>query len=153
MVKSTFTYWPVLVCTLSQDISIGDVDAIEAVTLEAFAKREKHVLIFDGRRVQTRPDALVRQKMAKFTNDTRDESKLWTLGTAIVVESALLRSVITAVHWVSPPSVPVEAVSTFDAAIDRARAWLQPAMLSIGVDAAAALRQYGVQTASGGPES
>lgn len=147
MVTSTFDHWPVLVFTISGEVSAADVDAIIATTTDAFARRGKHVNIFDCRRVIARPDALIRQKMAKFTNDSRDNSKAWTLGTAIIVESAILRGVLTAIHWVAPPSVPVEAVGTFEQAIDHARSWLQTVNLSLSVDATVALKKHGIHTA------
>ena len=147
MVTSTFAHWPVLVFTLWGEVTKADVDALEATTSEAFARREKHVNIFDCLGVAARPDALIRQQMEKFTNDTRADSKLWTLGTAIVIGSPVLRGVITAVHWVAPPSVPAEAVGTFEQAIDHARSWLQTGSLSLSADATTALRQYGIKTA------
>jgi hypothetical protein len=85
--------------------------------------------IFDGTRVTARPSALVRKSLADYTRDSGPRSKLWAVGTAIVVPNALLRGVMTAIHRLSPPKISVEALATYDEAVG----WCHAKLAAAGV--------------------
>ncbi len=123
-VEFTLAYWPVALATLHGSLGAEEVEQMAKGFDEAFGRKSTHVNIIDARGVRERPDALVRQKMADFVARTRDESKRWSLGTVIVVNNALLRSAITAIHWIAPASIPVVAAATLEEAVEQCSKWL-----------------------------
>jgi hypothetical protein len=59
-----------------------------------------------------------------MTKDS-DKKKPYLLGCAMVLTSSLMRGVLTALKWLSPPPIPVETFGTREAAETWARAQLQ----------------------------
>jgi hypothetical protein len=47
----------------------------------------------------------------------------------VIVESPILRSVMTARHGVAKPTIPIQTVGTFQEAIEATRSWLNGARL------------------------
>ena len=124
LVEFSLAFWPVVLMTLNGSLSADDVDEMSKGFDEAFGRKSTHVNIIDARGVHDRPDALVRKKMAELVARTGEESKRWSLGTVIVVDNALLRSAITAIHWIAPASVPVVAAATLEEAVEQCSKWL-----------------------------
>ena len=120
--------------TLNGSLSADDVDEMSKGFDEAFGRKSTHVNIIDARGVHDRPDALVRKKMAELVARTGEESKRWSLGTVIVVDNALLRSAITAIHWIAPASVPVVAAATLDEAVEQCAKWLAAKKVTFNSD-------------------
>jgi hypothetical protein len=141
LVEVTFTHWPVFLLTLSGTLSAEDAEAIGNHFDQALNRKERHVNIIDCRGVRERPNAIVRQKLAEYTARSQEASKQWALGTAIVVNNALLRSVITAIHWVAPSPIPVLAVATVSEGVDRCESWLRDKNMRLNADVAAALKR------------
>ena len=127
--------------TLSGSLSADDAEAIGNHFDQALSRKEAHVNIIDSRGVRERPNAIVRAKLAEYTARSKEASKQWALGTAVVVNNALLRSVITAIHWVAPSPIPVLAVATVSEAVDRCEIWLRDKNMSLNADVVAALKR------------
>ena len=127
--------------TLSGSLSADDAEAIGYHFDQALSRKEAHVNIIDSRGVRERPNAIVRAKLAEYTARSKEASKQWALGTAVVVNNALLRSVITAIHWVAPSPIPVLAVATVSEAVDRCEIWLRDKNMSLNADVVAALKR------------
>jgi hypothetical protein len=124
VIRGTLDHWPVVLFKLSGSVSIEDVGTLARVSDEALRREGKHVNIFDCRGVSERPSALVRQKLAEYTAASGARSARFALGTVVIVESPILRSVMTAIHWVAKPTIPIQTVASFQEAIEACRGWL-----------------------------
>ncbi len=87
----------------------------------------------DGERIPPRQ----RKMMAEWRREIRDLTQQVALGIVMVVKSAAVRGVMTAIAWVSPEPVEVAYVSTKAEAFKRALAWCDAA----GVEVPARRRQ------------
>jgi hypothetical protein len=124
MLRGTLDHWPIVVFTLTGKVSIDDVAELARCSDQALGRETPHVNIFDCRGVVERPSALVRQKLAEYTAASGPRSARFALGGAVIVQSPILRSVITAIHWVAKPTSPIQSVGSFPEAIEACRNWL-----------------------------
>ncbi len=127
MLKTSFDHWPIVVFTFVGDLTLADAEAVATESDRALDRKQRHACIFDGSLVTARPSALVRKRLADYTQESGPRSKQWAVGTAIIVPNALIRGVMTAIHWVAPPTIPVETVADFPAAIRWCSARLEAA--------------------------
>jgi hypothetical protein len=129
VLRGNLNHWPIVVFTLSGTVTIDDVAVLARLSDDALGREAKHVNIFDCRGVVERPSALVRQKLAEYTAASGNRSARFALGSVVVVESPILRSVMTAIHWVAKPTIPIQTVGTFREAVEACRSWLNAARL------------------------
>jgi hypothetical protein len=144
VIQVSFEHWPVVVFTLSGKVTIEDVALLARRSDEALGREAKHVNIFDCRSVIERPGAVIRQKLAEYAEASGPMSARFALGSAIIVRNAVLRGVMTAIHWVAKPTIPVETVGSFQEATETCRGWLSAARISPAPDAWEKLKSFGL---------
>lgn len=88
--------------------------------LERFPdRREPYVTLTDGRGAPS-PNASQRKLAAELIAREAERTKRWSVANAVVIDSALLRGVITAIEWAAPSPVPMKSF----ASLEEAAAWL-----------------------------
>ncbi len=70
-----------------------------------FARRDRYVFLLDATKATKIPSASARHMIGKWQNDHQADSKRWCAGGVILVSSALVRGVVTAMSWVHQPPV------------------------------------------------
>lgn len=117
--------WPVLLVHWPAELNFSDLDLhFEEITALA-TKGEKIAIVIDMTWSGT-PSASQRQYAAKRLKETYARAGRNIAGTAHVITSALVRGVLTAVYWLSPPPFQMTVVATRAEAIDWARRLLAP---------------------------
>jgi hypothetical protein len=120
-------YWPVVFATWIDEPSEGAVtryfEANEKLLTRARSSRERFVVVTDTAHTK-RPSAKVRKLIADKTNAQPKDAVELTMGSIIVVESALIRGVVTALTWILPRMKDSEILGSISEAIDRALAIL-----------------------------
>jgi hypothetical protein len=95
--------------------------------LEAqLARAVPYVLIFDLSHAAI-PDAVQRQKLSAHVRDNDREIRRWVRGVGVVLTSSLVRGVVTAIFWVSPPPIPSKIFSTQSEAAEWAQSLIDGA--------------------------
>jgi DNA gyrase inhibitor GyrI len=86
----------------------------------------RFVAITDLRAATEIPDARTRQRFGEEAARFAPESKRWSLGAALVLDSPVIRGALTAVEWIYRPEPPTryfsDLPSAFDWAIQRLKA-------------------------------
>jgi hypothetical protein len=85
--------------------------------MEGVAPGEKIFLLVDLSRSKEGTPASQRKYAAEFAGRLEALQKRTVLGSAIVLTSAVMRGVITAVFWLRPPTVPTKIVATREEAL------------------------------------
>ena len=118
-------YWPVVFATWIDEPSEGAVtryfEASDKLFVRARAARERFVLVTDTVHTK-RPSAKVRKLIADKTEAQPKDAPELTMGSIIVVESALIRGVVTALTRILPRMRDSEIVGSITEAIHRALA-------------------------------
>jgi hypothetical protein len=74
-----------------------------------FAAPTRHALIVDTTTIEKVPDASMRRQMKAFEDSRRQIIREKNIGSAIVIQSALIRGAYTALRWISPQPAPNRA--------------------------------------------
>jgi len=123
-------HWPVVIATWFGEPTEALVEKYFAHTVLQYKRaregRERFVLITDTYATD-RPSPKARKRIADLAAKYRPESKECTLHAITIIESALIRGVVTALSWVQPELAETENVGSFDVAIQRALAALRAA--------------------------
>lgn len=146
MIRVDVSLWPLTVTTIEGAISLADASILADAHRDILARREKHVNLFDGTLADTLPDAVVRKKLAELTAHTGEASKRWAVGSAFVVTNAIVRGSITAIHWVSPPTIPTRVVATYDEGLAWCIGRLSAGGIALGTALEAHVAQRGVSS-------
>ena len=77
-----------------------------------FQRGERYALLLDTTPVTTVPTAKQRAIISTWEKAHFDETRRWNVGTALVVTSALVRGVLTALAWIVPDETPRVHVGT-----------------------------------------
>ena len=104
------------------DVEVTDADLLASVTsLGAIAKRgERYTLLIDAR--GARPlGARQRQILAEASRATEAEATRNCAASAIIVSNAIMRGVMTALHWLKPTGYPERSFTD----IGEAEAWVR----------------------------
>lgn len=81
-------------------------------TMSRFVSRGvPYVTLTDARAVPA-PSARQRRMASDVIAREEARTKRFVVANAVVVDSALLRGALTAVHWVAPPPVPLDSFAT-----------------------------------------
>ena len=114
-------HWPVVFATWFGEPTEGAVmryfAANEALFNRARKERTRFVLVTDAAFTQ-RPSPKVRKLIAQQTNAQPADSQELAVGSIIIVESALIRGVVTALTWILPRLKDSRIVGGVDEAID-----------------------------------
>lgn len=74
-------------------------------------RRTRYVTLTDARGAGT-PTAAQRKRAAEVMAEDQAISKRFNVANALVYESAILRGMITAITWITPPPVPMQSFAT-----------------------------------------
>ncbi|MCC6644131.1 MAG: hypothetical protein IT374_00985 [Polyangiaceae bacterium] len=77
-----------------------------------FARRERYALLLDTTPVLHVPTAKQRAMISTWEKAHVADTRRWNVGTALVVTSALVRGVLTALAWAVPDETPRVHVAT-----------------------------------------
>jgi hypothetical protein len=126
------TEWPIIVMVMPEHhFSDQDVQAalvhLEQVMIECRNDREKCVQVTDASRMHALPPASQRKITGEWIKKTVDLQKAVSLGGVNVTPSAIIRGIITAIHWFHKPETPVAFVATRNEAMLQAMVWLEQA--------------------------
>jgi hypothetical protein len=92
-----------------------DEDAIRELFArfeELYRAKKRYALVMDTTSTRELPNAKQRKVLADLTKACTEEARQWCVGTAMVVDSQLIRHVMTAVAWVAPSPTPTVHVAT-----------------------------------------
>jgi hypothetical protein len=109
--------WPIILMEFPED-RVADaefhrsLEYIEQLMRESITNREKSYQITDITRLREMPPASQRKYASEFVKRVEHVSKLASLGTASVTPSSILRGILTAIFWLSPPPTPTVFVAT-----------------------------------------
>jgi len=114
--------WPLLVALSPKLYDRAEVEQMQSSFERYFRRAERYALITVSPRGSTPPGANERKAIAEWANSprVREYSKQLCVGSASVMENALMRGALTAMMWIWTPASPHKAVSTVDEAIDYA---------------------------------
>jgi hypothetical protein len=109
--------WPVILMEFpEQRVQDADfhqaLDYIEHLMRECVAGREKSYQVTDITRIQEIAPATQRKYAAEFVKRNSALAPLASLGTASVTPSSILRGIMTAIFWISPPPTPAVFFAT-----------------------------------------
>lgn len=112
--------WPLLVALSPKVYDRAAVAEMQASFERYFQRGQRYALVTVPPHGSTPPGANERKAIAEWANSPRirDYSKKLCVGSASVVENALMRGALTAMMWIWTPASPHKAVSTADEAID-----------------------------------
>lgn len=112
--------WPLVVIRWPAGaISDADIDAFLEASMAQLARGERFGSLHDGVRASGL-DGKQRKRMSDHVNRNRGLLERWHVAAAIVASSAVVRGMITAINWVSPPPFPQRQFATRA----EAEAWL-----------------------------
>jgi len=115
------TRWPLVVIRWpSGAIAETDVEEFLRRSVSHLGRHERFASLHDGVRASGL-DSKGRKRMSDHVNANRELLKRWHVAAAIVSSSAMVRGVVTAVNWLSPPPFPQRQFATRE----EAEAWLR----------------------------
>jgi hypothetical protein len=113
--------WPMLIIRWPSG-SVTDADVEDFLTRSAthLTRGQRYASLHDGVRASGL-DGKQRQRMSEYTDEHREALSRWMVAAAIVSPSAVVRGVVTAINWLSPPPFPQRQF----AMRSEAEAWIQ----------------------------
>jgi len=118
------THWPILVVNAPPGFTDAELQAYyDSIGKAMLARPEPYANIIDARNAPT-PTASQRKIMAAFRETHAQHIRQYCRGSAFVFESAVMRGIITAIHWLRQPEMPHKSFGTMFEAMTWARAQL-----------------------------
>lgn len=113
-------YWPLVVVTFEGAATATSFARFLARMDSYLEKKERHLYLLDGRdgAMMGAPE---RAAQGAWLKKNKEELKRYSAGTALVVRSAAVRFVLSAMYLVQAPVTPTETFHT----VDDAYAWLE----------------------------
>lgn len=111
-------FFPLVVNTIPERLRAEDLPRFFARSEEVLRRREPYVTISDTTATREIPNASVRRALADWNTKVEPLMKQYTLGSAIVITSPLVRGGLTALFWLAPPPYPQEVVATVEQALE-----------------------------------
>lgn len=110
--------WPLVLITFQGVPSDEVFDEYLAGMRRLLDKKEKHVYLLDGRKggLLSREQRI---KQGRWLKENKEDIVLYSLGAAVVLNSAVLRFVLTTIFLIQSPLAPQVVVST----MEEGRAW------------------------------
>lgn len=106
--------WPVVVVTPPMSVSNDQLDHFfAAFDRDVVSRRRRYCIVLDLRRCQGMP-ASQRKVLTDRMQRGEDRARMFCVGSALIFDSALLRSLLTAIMWVREPPNPVKVFATVD---------------------------------------
>lgn len=100
-------------------------------------RRTRYVTLTDARGAGT-PTAAQRKRAAEVMAEDQAISKRFNVANALVYESAILRGMITAITWITPPPVPMQSFATPWLALS----WLDEQLITSGDESLASWGRF-----------
>lgn len=111
-------FFPLVVNTIPERLDVDHLPAFFAKTEAVLKRREPYVTISDVTRTRELPTAVVRRALADWSTRNEALMKQFAVGSAIVIESAMIRGGLTALFWLAPPPYPQQVVATIGEGLD-----------------------------------
>jgi hypothetical protein len=108
--------WPLVLITMPPVTTALDIEHMRDCYEHVFAATARHALIVDSTTIVRVPDATLRRQMKAFEDSKRPIIARKNIGSAIVIQSALVRGAYTALRWISPQPAPNKAFATMEEA-------------------------------------
>ena len=112
-------FFPLVVNIIPERLQAEHLPRFFAKSEQVLHRRESYVTITDISATREIPNASVRRQIAEWSKKVEPLVKQYTLGSAIVITSPLVRGGLTALFWLAPPLYPQQVVATLDDAIER----------------------------------
>ena len=80
--------------------------------MRSYPERRKHYVTLTDARGAGTPTAAQRKRAAEVMAEDQAISKRFNVANALVYESAILRGMITAITWITPPPAPMQSFAT-----------------------------------------
>ncbi|MGB5376135.1 MAG: hypothetical protein WBN15_20320 [Polyangiales bacterium] len=90
-------------------LTVADIEYMQACYELVFAAPTRHALIVDTTTIVRVPDATLRRQMKAFEDSRRPIIGEKNIGSAIIIQSAVVRGGYTALRWISPQPAPNRA--------------------------------------------
>lgn len=104
--------WPLAVITMPPVTAPADIEYMQECYERIFSWPKKHALIVDTTPIVRVPDAGLRRDIKKFEDSRRDAARAKNIGSAVIIQNALVRGAYTALRWMSPQPAPNKAFAT-----------------------------------------
>lgn len=101
--------WPLTVITMPPVMTVADIEYMQECYELVFAAPKRHALIVDTTTLVRVPDATHRRRMKAFEDSRRQIIREKNIGSAIIIQSAVVRGAYTALRWISPQPAPNRA--------------------------------------------
>ncbi len=108
--------WPLVVITMPPVMVEEDIAYMRECYERVFAAGNRHALIVDTTKIARVPQATMRRQLKEFEDSKRPIIRKKNIGSAIIIQSAIVRGAYTALRWISPQPAPNKAFSTMEAA-------------------------------------
>jgi hypothetical protein len=110
--------WPLVLIVAPENTTLESIEWFCARQDEYFTRRERFATIHDMRPMRGMVDAKTRKAMSDWMKARDLDLRRWHVASATVTDSALIRGIITAVHWFTAPSSPQEVTGSMKIALD-----------------------------------
>lgn len=104
--------WPLAVITMPPVTTRADIAYMQQCYEHVFAAPTRHALIVDATTIVRVPDAALRREIKSFEDSRRTAAREKNIGSAVVIQNALVRGAYTALRWISPQPAPNKAFAT-----------------------------------------
>jgi hypothetical protein len=118
-------YFPLVVNVIPEHLLMEHLPAFHAKTEAILKRREPYVTITDLTAARHLPSPVARKALADWSERFEPELRRLALGSAIVIDSALIRGGLTALFWLAPPPYPQQVVATKLEAIEVVRRYYE----------------------------
>jgi len=108
--------WPLVLITMPPVMVEEDIIYMRECYEHVFSAPTRHALIVDTTKIARVPEATMRRQLKEFEDSNRPIIREKNIGSAIIIQNAIVRGAYTALRWISPQPAPNKAFSTIDAA-------------------------------------
>ena len=137
-------YFPLILVQSPARVDEDGIREMFARFDELYVARKRYALVMDTTATRALPSAKERKVLADLVKACADEARRWCVGTAMVVDSPLIRGVMTAVSWVAPSPTRTIHVATMKEAVD----WCYAQLDVAGIELPPRTKRYGGELAS-----
>lgn len=129
---------PISLLEARETLQAADVDGIFAHYRALCRQQVRFVAISDVRAATKLPDAATCRRFGEAADQLSEELHSWSLGGAVVLESALIRGALTAIEWIYHPRRP----TTYFYDLHGAVTWAMERLERGGVPISPAIREF-----------
>jgi hypothetical protein len=118
--------WPIMVLTPTDNVTDQSIEDFMTTFFEVVrTKKERYALIVDLRQ-KTNLSHKQRKYMTGELNRNKDFAEKYNAGTALIVNSAVVRGIMMSVFWLFSPKHPTDVFKTMEDAFVWANTRLRP---------------------------